>query len=48
MTGSTFTPEPYTNKLEGSGIIGYQSLAIAGIRDPEVLAEHRRVAEVVA
>ena len=26
-------------KLEGSGLIGYQSLAIAGIRDPEVLAE---------
>lgn len=38
VTGSTFTPEPYTNKLEGSGIIGYQSLAIAGIRDPVVLA----------
>ena len=36
MTGSAFTPEPYTNKLEGSGIIGYQSL-VAG-SGPEVLA----------
>jgi hypothetical protein len=39
VTGSVFTPEPYTNKLEGAGLVGYQSLAIAGIRDPEVLAE---------
>ena len=39
VTGSRYLPEPYTMKLEGSGLIGYQSLAIAGIRDPEVLAE---------
>lgn len=38
VTGSTFTHEPYTNKLEGAGIVGYQSMAIAGIRDPEILA----------
>jgi hypothetical protein len=38
VTGSRFISEPYTNKLEGAGVIGYQSLAIAGIRDPEVLA----------
>jgi hypothetical protein len=39
VTGSRFAPEPYTNKLEGAGKVGYQSLAIAGIRDPEILAE---------
>jgi hypothetical protein len=38
VTGSTFTTEPYTNKLEGAGVVGYQSMAIAGIRDEEVLA----------
>jgi hypothetical protein len=39
VTGSTFEPEPLTMKLEGAGVVGYQSLAIAGIRDPEVLAD---------
>lgn len=39
VTGSRFVPEPLTMKLEGAGLVGYQSLAIAGIRDPEVLAE---------
>lgn len=39
VTGSTFTPEPYTTKLEGSGIAGYQTLALAGIKDAEVLAD---------
>ncbi|WCO68082.1 acyclic terpene utilization AtuA family protein [Iamia majanohamensis] len=38
VTGSTFTPQSPTVKLEGSGVVGYQSLALAGIRDPEVLA----------
>lgn len=37
VTGSAFTPQPPTTKLEGSGIVGYQSMALAGIRDPEVL-----------
>lgn len=39
VTGSVFVPEPYTTKLEGSGIVGYQSMAIAGIKDAEVLAD---------
>jgi hypothetical protein len=39
VTGSKFTHEQYTNKLEGSGVVGYQSMAIAGIRDPEILAD---------
>lgn len=37
VTGSTFTAETYTNKLEGAGIVGYQSMAIAGVRDPHIL-----------
>lgn len=39
VTGSRFTEQRYTTKLEGSGRVGYQSLAIAGIREPDVLAE---------
>lgn len=39
VTGSEFRPEPYTIKLEGAGLVGFQSMALAGIRDPEVLAE---------
>jgi hypothetical protein len=39
VTGSRFSPEPYTMKLEGAGLAGYQSLAIAGVRDPEILAD---------
>jgi hypothetical protein len=38
VTGSTFSDAPYTVKLEGAGLAGYQTLAIAGIRDPEVLS----------
>lgn len=38
VTGSRFTPQPPTVKLEGSGLVGHQSIAIAGIKDPEVLA----------
>jgi hypothetical protein len=39
VTGSAFEPQPYTTKIEGSGVVGHQSMAIAGIRDPDVLAE---------
>jgi hypothetical protein len=38
VTGSAFFDAPYTVKLEGAGLAGYQTLAIAGIRDPEVLS----------
>jgi hypothetical protein len=38
VTGSAFVPQPPTTKLEGSGVIGHRSFALAGIRDPEVLA----------
>jgi hypothetical protein len=39
VTGSRFRAGPRTMKLEGAGLVGYQSLAIAGIREPEILAE---------
>ena len=39
VTGSRFRAEPRTMKLEGAGLVGYQSLAIAGIREPEILAD---------
>ena len=35
----TLHAEPYTMKLEGAGLVGFQSLAIAGIREPEILAQ---------
>jgi hypothetical protein len=38
VTGSSFFDDQYTVKLEGAGRTGYQTLAIAGIRDPEVLS----------
>jgi hypothetical protein len=38
VTGSEFhTADTYTIKLEGSAIAGYQTLSIAGIRDPAIL-----------
>ena len=37
VAGSAFIDAPYTVKLEGAGRAGYQTLAMAGIRDPEVL-----------
>ena len=37
VTGSRFTEQLPTVKLEGSGVVGHQSIAIAGIKDPEVL-----------
>jgi hypothetical protein len=39
VTGSRFRSEPSTMKLEGAGLVGYQSLAIAGIREPEILVD---------
>lgn len=39
VEGSRFEPaDPHTMKLEGSAIAGYQTIAIAGIRDPGILA----------
>src|SRR4029077_7374202 len=35
--GSLFAPERRTMKLEGAALAGYQTIAIAGIRDPDIL-----------
>lgn len=38
VEGSRFEPaNPHTMKLEGAAVAGYQTIALAGIRDPEVL-----------
>jgi hypothetical protein len=38
VTGSRFEAEPYTMKLEGSAIAGYQAISLSGIRDPAILS----------
>jgi hypothetical protein len=38
VEGSRFEPGPLTMKIEGSAIAGYQTISLAGIRDPEILA----------
>jgi hypothetical protein len=37
VTGSKFERAPYTIKLEGAAPVGYQTVIITGIRDPETL-----------
>jgi hypothetical protein len=40
VEGSRFEPaDQYTNKLEGSALAGYETISLAGIRDPEILAD---------
>ena len=40
VSGSRFEPaDQYTVKLEGAAIAGYQTLAIAGVRDPAILGQ---------
>ncbi len=39
VEGSSFHPaETYTMKLEGAGAVGFQTITLVGIRDPEVCA----------
>ncbi|TGK44488.1 acyclic terpene utilization AtuA family protein [Leptospira andrefontaineae] len=39
VEGTSFYPaEKYTMKLEGSGAVGFQTITLVGIRDPEVCA----------
>src|SRR5258706_5414292 len=38
VEGSVFEQEPRTMKLEGAALAGYQTIALAGIRDPDILA----------
>lgn len=37
VTGSAYEPKPYTVKLEGSTLTGYQSMVLGGISDPVIL-----------
>src|SRR5260370_20363208 len=40
VTGSRFLPSgQYTVRLEGAALVGYRSIAVAGIRDPLVLRQ---------
>jgi hypothetical protein len=40
VTGSRFDPAgQYTIKLEGSALVGYETLSLVGIRDPQILTE---------
>ena len=39
VEGSQVIPMPYTMKLEGSGPVGYQTIAIVGVRDRQVLED---------
>lgn len=39
VRGSGFRKMPYTIKLEGARMIGYQSIVIGGVRDPVILGQ---------
>ena len=39
IRGSEFISEPYTVKLEGAALAGYQSIIVGGIRDPRVIGQ---------
>lgn len=39
VTGSLFAARPYSVKLEGAAPLGYQTVAIGGIRDPYILRQ---------
>jgi hypothetical protein len=39
IRGSEFISEPYTVKLEGAALAGYQSIIVGGIRDPHVIGQ---------
>jgi hypothetical protein len=37
VTGTKFTPFKYTLKLEGAERVGYRSITVCGLRDPEII-----------
>jgi hypothetical protein len=39
IKGSEFITEPYTVKLEGAALAGYQSMIVGGIRDPYIIRQ---------
>jgi hypothetical protein len=42
VTGSKFKPAPYTVKVEGASLVGYRSVAFAGVDDPLVLGQFEK------
>lgn len=42
VTGSTFTHQTYTVKLEGAALAGYQTVTIVGIRDKRIMRDPER------
>ncbi len=45
VSGSTWVEQPYTIKLEGVRSIGYRTITIAGLRDPNLVRHARPFAE---
>ena len=48
VEGTTIEYLPYTLKLEGSGPVGYQTVSMAGIRDPKVLCDPMKWIDAVS
>ncbi len=40
VSGSEFHVDPYTVRLEGAALAGYQAMSIGGVRDPVLLARY--------
>jgi len=38
VSGMTWTPQPYTVKLEGAELVGYRTISLCGTRDPLLIA----------
>ncbi|MDG4788975.1 acyclic terpene utilization AtuA family protein [Micromonospora sp. WMMD1102] len=47
VEGSRFEPAPYTNKLEGARITGYETMSFTAIRDPHILGQITTWAELL-
>lgn len=39
VTGSEFVTRDYTVKIEGATLVGYRSVSIAGVRDPDLIGQ---------
>jgi hypothetical protein len=47
VTGSAYVENDYTIKMEGSRLVGYRTLTIAGVRDPIFISQLQEVLEQV-
>lgn len=48
VEGTAIEHLPYTMKLEGAGVAGYQTVSMAGIRDPKIMADPQRWVDAVS